>query len=61
MALTSTTTTRQARRIRYRCADCEVAWTADGEDACWVCGSPGVTLRAAFALREDDYLHLDFE
>lgn len=48
-------------RVRFRCLDCEVAWTADGDEDCWVCGDPGVTLRAALTLREDDHLHLDFQ
>ncbi len=59
MAVTETTTV--APRVRYRCVDCEVAWTADDGAGCWVCGDPGFSLRTAFALREDDYLHLDFE
>ena len=59
MAVSSSTSTRP--RVRYRCVDCEVAWTAEDQADCWVCGSPGFSLRAAFALREDDYLHLDFE
>ena len=46
---------------RYRCLECEVAWTATEDPGCWVCGSPGDTLRTAHALREDDHLHLDFE
>ncbi len=49
------------KRVRFRCLDCEVAWTADGDDSCWVCGVAGVTLRTALALREDDHLHLDFQ
>lgn len=59
MAVTETAPTLP--RVRYRCVDCEVAWTADDQAGCWVCGNPGFSLRAAFALREDDYLHLDFE
>ncbi len=48
-------------RVRLRCLGCDVAWTADGEDICWVCERPGVTLRTALSLREDDHLHLDFQ
>lgn len=48
-------------RVRLRCLGCDVAWTADGDDDCWVCGLPGVTLRTALSLREDDHLHLDFQ
>lgn len=49
------------QRVRFRCAPCEVAWTSDEDDTCWNCGERGVSLRTAFSLREDDYLHLDFE
>lgn len=48
-------------RVRYRCLACEVAWTAEHDSTCWVCGEPGMTLRSALALREDDHLHLDFQ
>lgn len=61
MALTETGAPALAQRVRYRCLGCDVAWTADDETGCWVCGEPGFTLRTAFSLREDDYLHLDFE
>ena len=54
-------TTPTLERVRYRCLDCEVAWTAAEDDGCWVCGEPGLTLRAALVLREDDHLHLDFQ
>ena len=59
-AVTNTRTLSQ-ERVRFRCIDCDVAWTAPDDDGCWVCGSPGLSLRAALALREDDHLHLDFQ
>ena len=49
------------QRVRYRCLDCEVAWTTDEDEGCWNCGEPGNSLRSALALREDDHLHLDFQ
>lgn len=49
------------QRVRYRCNGCEVAWTDERDDSCWMCGERGDALRSAFSLREDDYLHLDFE
>jgi rRNA maturation endonuclease Nob1 len=44
-ASTAATDHRQARRLGYRltCAPCQVAWTGDKSDPCWVCGSPGTT------------------
>ncbi len=58
---TGSTSLLSAQRVRYRCIDCEVAWTADEDPGCWVCDQPGYTLRSAIALREDDHLHLDFQ
>jgi rRNA maturation endonuclease Nob1 len=61
MAVTTMQTVTAPHRIRYRCVPCEVAWTAEEDSSCWVCGEQGYSLRTAFSLREDDYLHLDFE
>ena len=49
------------QRVRFRCVECDVAWTALDNSTCWVSDEPGFTLRSGFSLREDDYLHLDFE
>lgn len=49
------------KQVRFRCLPCEVAWTAEDDEGCWVCGEPGYSLRTALALREDDHLHLDFQ
>ena len=48
------------QQVRFRCLPCEVAWTSNDDDTCWVCGESGDSLRTALALREDDHLHLDF-
>ncbi len=61
MAANTAVATIAAQRTRFRCLECEVAWTAVDDGGCWVCGEPGHSLRAAYSLREDDYLHLDFE
>ena len=61
MAAITASPTVTAQRVRFRCENCEVAWTGLDGSGCWVCGEPGETLRTAYALREDDYLHLDFQ
>lgn len=61
VASTSSIPLLNQQRVRYRCLPCEVAWTADEEAACWICGEAGYSLRTALALREDDHLHLDFQ
>ncbi|MGI9605981.1 MAG: hypothetical protein ACR2P0_07555 [Acidimicrobiales bacterium] len=60
-ASTTSETITSTQRVRFRCLSCEVAWTAEVDSTCWVCDEPGLSLRAAYTLREDDYLHLDFE
>ncbi len=60
-ALTSSTPLLAQQRVRFRCLTCEVAWTAEDDTGCWICGEPGHGLRSALALREDDHLHLDFQ
>ena len=53
-------------RVRFRCHECDVAWTdvawtEDTESLCWVCGEEGSTLRSNRNPREDRHLHLDFQ
>ena len=61
MAVTDILADMSIRLVRYRCVTCEVAWTSAASDDCWICDKPGFSLRSAFSLREDDYLHLDFQ
>ncbi|NNE74218.1 MAG: hypothetical protein HKN26_11180 [Acidimicrobiales bacterium] len=47
--------------VRLRCTECDVAWTGEAESPCWVCGDPGMGLRAVIRYTDQDLMQLDFD